>query len=293
MRYLAGTLGPRNSRNYGNLKKAAQYIFKEFEKYGYKPKLFPYKIHGKSYYNVVAELRGKTRPDEIIVVGAHYDSAPVRGCRAADDNGSAVAAMLCLAKYFHGKTPDRTLRFVAFPNEEPPFFKTRHMGSYVYAKMCKDNKDDIKGMVCLESIGYYSDKPNSQKYPKPFNLIYPSTGNFIAFVGFASSGKLILDCYHSFRKHSKFPVYFAGLPPFVRAAGFSDHWSFNKFGYPAFMVTDTAPYRNPNYHTSHDNPDTLDYSRMARVTAGLQGVISHLVMKKTNAEIGEKREIFP
>ncbi len=297
---LAGEIGERNFLHYENLQKAVKYIKDEFEKSGYKVEVQEYSAenpsrgatmkmrgyqnfsHGgeKLYHNLIAEVPGKTRPDEILVIGAHYDSSPVDGNRAADDNASGVAAVLRLAKYFKDKPMDRTVRFVAFANEEPPFFWTEKMGSYVYAKSCKDRKENIVGMISVESIGYYSEEKNSQHYPLCFSWFYPTTGNFIAFVGNSGSSRFIKDCIASFRKNCKFPSEGAALPRMIPAVGFSDQWGFWKMGYPAFMLTDTAPFRNPNYHTCNDNPDTLDYSRMARVTAGLQGIITDLAITK-------------
>jgi Zn-dependent M28 family amino/carboxypeptidase len=131
-------------------------------------------------------------------------------------------------------------------------------------------------MLSLETIGYYSDAPNSQQYPPPFNLYYPSTGNFIGFVGNEESSRLVEQVVRAFRQHAKFPSEGSAAPSDVPGVGWSDHWSFWQAGYPALMVTDTAPFRYPHYHLSSDTPDKLDYDRMARVVDGLQAVIGDL-----------------
>jgi Zn-dependent M28 family amino/carboxypeptidase len=220
------------------------------------------------------ELIGDSLPREIVVVGAHYDS--VLDCPAANDNGTGVAALLSLARRFSGRTADRTLRFVAFVNEEPPYFQTEEMGSWVYAKQCRKQNEAVTAMLSLETIGYYSDQPDTQQYPAPFGLLYPSTGNFVAFVGNIGSGDLVRQAVGSFRQHEPFPSEGGALPEFTPGIGFSDHWSFWQEGYPALMVTDTAPFRYPYYHTPEDTADKVDFERTARVVRGLEKVIVDL-----------------
>ena len=220
--------------------------------------------------NVELEIVGSAKRDEVVVIGAHYDA--VDGSPGADDNASGVAALLAIARRIRDAKPARTIRLVAFINEEPPFFKTPQMGSYQYAKRAHDRGEKIVAMLSLESIGYYDPRPNSQQYPPPLSAIYPSTGDFIAFAGNLKSRALIKRCVASFRRHTDFPVESAALPEIIQEIGWSDQWSFWQFGYPAFMVTDTALFRNPHYHSGSDTPETLDYVRMARVTEGLVGV---------------------
>ena len=201
---LADRIGPRNLTCPERLDEAADYIEEEFRSAGYEPKRISYNasrsilatfrgapIDDKIlYHNIVAELKGTTRPREIVVVGAHYDSPPIDRCRAANDNASGVAATIALSRMLRTRSPERTIRFVAFTNEEPPYFWTRGMGSHQYASACKKNKENVVGMLSLETIGYYSDEKASQEYPFPANWFYPSTGNFIAFVGNISSRSL-------------------------------------------------------------------------------------------------------
>jgi hypothetical protein len=165
---------------------------------------------------------------------------------------------------------------VAFVNEEPPYFTTSQMGSFVYAKECRKRKDKITAMLSLETIGFYSDQDGSQSYPPPLSLFYPSKGNFIGFVGNLSSRRLVRRVVGSFREHAKFPSEGAALPGWVPGVFWSDHWSFWKHGYHALMVTDTAPFRYVHYHTPEDTIDKIDFERLARVVAGLEKVVADL-----------------
>ena len=269
---LAGTIGRRNSENYSGLQKAAKFLETELQNAGYEVRRQRYQIDGKDYNNLEVEIKGSDRPDQIILIGAHYDSAALSP--GANDNASGAAATLELAKYFANSKPARTLRFVEFVNEEPPFFWTDNMGSLVYAKAVKAKGETIMAMMSLESLGYYSDRPNSQPYPAPLSLLYPSVGNFISFIGNVDSRKVVRTAIHDFRLKAKFPSEGAALPNAIPGVGWSDHWSFWQMGYPAIMVTDTAIYRDPHYHQIDDRPENLDYDRFARVTFGQAQVIA-------------------
>ena len=269
---LAGTIGRRNSENYSGLQKAAKFLETELKNAGYEVRRQRYQIDVKDYDNLEVEIKGSDRPDQIILIGAHYDSAALSP--AANDNASGAAATLELAKYFANSKPARTLRFVEFVDEEPPFFWTDNMGSLVYAKAAKAKGETIMAMMSLESLGYYSDRPNSQPYPAPLSLLYPSVGNFISFIGNVDSRKVVRTAIHDFRLKAKFPSEGAALPNLIPGVGWSDHWSFWQVGYPAIMVTDTATYRDPHYHQIDDRPENLDYDRFARVTFGLAQVIA-------------------
>lgn len=271
---LAGTIGERNTRHHRKLYEAARYIEGQLTTFGYKVERQRFNVKGRECENLAVEIPGVTKHAEVVVVGAHYDSAP--NAAGANDNGSGVAGLLELARTFARNKPARTLRFVAFTNEEPPYFQTESMGSLVYARSIKRRGDNVVGMICLETIGYYSDKPNSQHYPSPFNMFYPSTGNFIGFVGNVPSAPLVEQIVQKFRETTKFPSEGGALPAQIEGVGFSDHWSFWQQGYPAVMVTDTAMFRYPYYHTLQDTPDKCDYARMARVMAGIDRVVAAL-----------------
>jgi hypothetical protein len=273
--HLSVKIGERNVRNRPKeLAASADWIEAQFKAAGFDVKRQEYQVAGVTCCNLQAEIPGTTKADEIVVVGAHYDTA--LGTAGANDNTTGVAATLALARRFSKIKPDRTLRFVAFVNEEPPYFQTEQMGSLVYARACKKRKEKIVAMLSLETIGYYSDEPGSQKYPKPLNLLYPSVGNFIGFIGNAKSAALVRQVTKTFRKNEKFPAESAALPEIVPGVGFSDQWAFWKEGYPALMVTDTAMFRYPYYHTPEDTIDKMDFERMARVVRGLEKVVAAL-----------------
>ena len=271
---LAGEIGERNMRQYPQLNAAADFIEASFARAGLQPRRDTYELKGQACHNIEAEIRG-ARP-EIVVIGAHYDS--VFGCPGANDNGSGAAALLALARRFAGKQTGQTLRFVAFTNEEPFYFQTEQMGSFVYAKRCKARGDQISAMISLETIGYFSDAPGSQTYPAPgLGAFYPSTGNFIGFVGNVGSRGLVRRAIAVFRQQAKLPSEGAALPSFIPGVGWSDQWAFWQNGYPGIMVTDTAPFRYPHYHEATDTPDKLDYDRFALVVSGMEKVIEALV----------------
>lgn len=270
---LAGEIGERNLQHYAQLNAASDFIEGAFSRAGLQPRRNTYELLGRGCHNIEVEIPG-ARP-EIVVIGAHYDS--VFGCPGANDNGSGVAALLALARRFAGKPVGQTLRFVAFVNEEPPYFQTDEMGSFVYAKRCKARGDRISAMISLETIGYFSDKPGSQSYPSPgLGAFYPRTGNFIGFVGSFGSRALVRRAIGLFREQGKVPSEGAALPSFIPGVAWSDQWSFWQCGYPAIMVTDTAPFRYPHYHESTDTPDKLEYDRFALVVSGMDKVIAEL-----------------
>ena len=271
---LAVEIGERNLYRMDAMNRAADWIEAEFTSGGYTVTRQSYEADNETFFNIEAELAGTDRADEIVVIGSHYDSVP--GSPGANDNGTGVVAVLALARAFAQKKPSRTLRFVAFANEEPPYFQYPGMGSWAYAKACHERGDTIVAMLTPETIGYYSDEKHSQNYPFPFNLFYPSTGNFIAFVGNAKSGKLVRQCVGAFRERTKFPSEGAALPEFIPAAGLSDHWAFWQEGYPGLMITDTAFYRYLHYHTGEDTMDKIQFDHLARVVEGLGAVVNEL-----------------
>ena len=188
----------------------------------------------------------------------------------------AVAAVLELARLFREAKPARTLRLVAFVNEEPPFFKTNQMGSRVYARRSKERGENIVAMFSLETIGYYSEQPGSQRYPFPLGLFYPSRGDFLAFVSNFSSRPLLHEAIAVFRRQAEFPSQGVAAPALLPGVDWSDHASFWEQGYPALMLTDTALYRYPWYHSAQDTPDKVDYARLARVVGGLRAMLAEL-----------------
>jgi hypothetical protein len=271
---LATTIGPRNFQYPKNLEKASKFLLKELTDMGYVVERQTYRALDQNFENLIVEVPGTSRPKEIVVMGAHYDSA--FNSPAANDNGSGVAANLELARSYISRKPSRTVRFVFFANEEPPFNWTQDMGSLVYAKSCKARDERIVGMFSLETIGYYSDAPKSQRYPQPIDQLYPSTGNFIGFVSNIGSRELLRNAIRSFRHHAKFPSEGAALPNQLPGVGWSDHWSFWQVGYPAVMITDTAKFRYPYYHTEIDTPEKIDYDRMTLVVSGVEQMLGDI-----------------
>jgi hypothetical protein len=270
---LAGEIGERNMWHYPQLNAAADFIEASLSRAGLHPRRDSYEMHGQACHNIEVEIPG-ARP-EILLIGAHYDS--VFGSPGANDNGTGVAATLALAGRFAGKTTQHTLRFVAFVNEEPPYFLSDEMGSFIYAGRCKKRGDKISAMISLETIGYFSDAPHSQTYPSPgLGLFYPKVGNFIGFVSNLPSRTLLHRVVALFRKHAKIPSEGAALPAFIPGVSWSDQWSFWQHGYPGIMVTDTAPFRYPHYHSSSDTPDKLDYDRFTLVVSGMEKIIEGL-----------------
>lgn len=269
VKYLSHDIGERSYLDVKKLNMAADYIENKFRSYGCAVKRQAFTYEGNTYYNIIAEVKGaKDTKDGILVIGAHYDT--VVGSPGADDNGSGVAGLLELARLTALKPLKRTVRFVAFSLEEPPVFMTSRMGSYVYAKSLKEEGTDVYGMISLEMLGYFCDIKGCQYYPLSiFRWLYPDRGNFIAFVGNISSKSFTKKIKNSFKAVSSLPVESLNTVSLVPGVDFSDHRSFWKFGYPAFMVTDTAFYRNPNYHGPGDTASPLDYERMAELVMGL------------------------
>jgi hypothetical protein len=276
---LAAEIGERNLRRPVKLEAAARYIENTWKEQGYRTDPQEYTVKNAKVRNVEIEIAGK-KPEEIVVIGAHYDSAP--GTPGANDNASGVAALLELSRFFAGEKPVKTIRMVAFVNEEPPFYYTRHMGSRAYARRAHQRGENIVAMLSLETIGYYDDAKGSQHYPFPFSLFYPDTANFIGFVGNLGSRRLVKEALHAFRRNSSFPSRGLAAPGLLTGIGWSDHWSFWQEGYAAIMVTDTALFRYAYYHTDKDTTDRLDYPRMTRVVEGLLGCIRELAGMKNS-----------
>ena len=265
-------LGARNVWAPEALRESVAYIEGQLRETGYAVERQTYEVRGVEVVNLIATLPG--RVDEAIVVGAHYDT--VMGTVGADDNASGVAALLSLARLLREVELERTVRFVFFVNEEPPFFQTEQMGSRVYAARCREREEAIAAMISFDGIGYFRDEPGSQNYPFPLGLSYPSEGNFIGVVGNLGSRALVDRVVGLFREHATIPSEAVALPGWMPGVGWSDHWSFWQHGYEAVMVTDTLPFRNPHYHEPSDTPDQLDYGRMARVVAGIRSVVVEL-----------------
>ena len=274
VRRLSLEIGERNLRWPRRLDEAARTVAEELESLGYPVSTQPFEVEGETVRNVEGEMRGTSSPGEIVLVGSHYDS--VFGSPGANDNATGVAATLEVARLLRGRPLPKTVRFVAFVNEEPPFFQTDDMGSRVYARRSRARGEVIVAMFSLETLGCYSDAHGSQEYPFPFGAVYPDTADFVGFVADRSSAALVRRAIGSFRRHTAFPSEGLAAPGFVTGVSWSDHWAFAEEGYPAIMVTDTAFFRDSRYHTAEDTWERIDYARLARVTAGLARVVAEL-----------------
>ena len=275
---LAGLIGPRHFGVPSRLAAAASLIERELAALDYPVIRQTYPVGGRDAVNLIAQLDGRDRADEIIVLGAHYDT--VESTPGADDNASAVAVLIEAARLLRQSSPRRTLRFVAFTCEEPPHFYTATMGSQVYARQCRTTGERITGMLSLEMVGYSSNDPGSQGYPAEMprwlRWAFPHRGDFLAAVSNLRSWKLGLSFRRGFKRAARFPLYSIALPEAASFIRLSDNSSFWDQGYPAMMITDTSFLRNPHYHASTDLPETLDYGCMSQVTYGLAGGVARL-----------------
>lgn len=273
VRKLSVELAPRDESHIENLDRVADYIKSEFSQTGASVSEQPYRIQGNFYRNVIALFGPES--EERIIVGAHYDTAgPLPG---ADDNASGVAGLIELARLLGRQQPPLRVELVAFTLEEPPYFRTTGMGSSIHAQSLRKQNIRVRAMFSLEMIGYFSDASNSQHFPVPIlRAFYPSTGNFIGVVGRLSEWLLVRRTKATMRNASPLPVYSINAPSFVPGVDFSDQLNYWHADYSAVMITDTAFYRNPNYHTAHDTEEKLDYNRMAMVVEGVYAAVVEL-----------------
>lgn len=271
---LADSIGVRGWRQPEAVRRTVDYLLGELRDMGYTPLELPFEVSGRTELNLEVTLPGTSAAAEIVVVGAHYDTYDLTP--GADDNASGVAAVLELARQMVNVRGERTIRFVFFATEEPPYFNTVNMGSRVYAIRAAEAGEDIFVMLSIETIGYFADGPGTQHYPPPFSLFYPDRGDFIGIVGNPATGDLTRRALRVFRETTALPSQGATPSSLVPGAELSDHASFWKEGFRAMMITDTAPFRNDNYHESSDTPETLDFARMARVVMGTREIIRDL-----------------
>lgn len=274
VRVLAGEIGGRGLGYGTSLDAAAAYIREQWTAQGYEVRAQTFAVGEGEVANLFVRIPG--RSPALVVIGAHYDTC--EGNPGADDNGSGVAALLELSRRLAGTEPEFSVHLVAFANEEPPYFKDPStMGSAVYARSLREQGEEVEAMLSLESIGYYSDVPGSQRYPAIIAALYPKTGNFVAVVGKNGSRPLIRRVVRALETHGGVPVESIAAPASITGIDWSDHWSFWEQGWSqAVMVTDTATYRNPHYHQMTDRPETLDYRRLGLVTEALERTIREL-----------------
>lgn len=256
----------RNHKNIEQLNKTAEYIQSVMHQYADSIFIQEYIVNGKVYKNVIASFG--TENKKRIIVGAHYDVCEDQ--EGADDNGSGVAGLLELSRMLKGQTLRHRIDLVAFTLEEPPFFRTEHMGSYVHAQSLRESNVDIAGMISLEMIGFFRDEKKSQSYPIGIlSLFYGNKGNYITLVKKFGAGSFTRQFCRKFKATKSIRTKKFSAPTFVPGIDFSDHLNYWTFGYSALMITDTSFYRNKNYHQTTDTMETLDIKRMSQVIDGV------------------------
>lgn len=290
--HLSESIGERNLTKRANLGETVRYLQSTLESLSYTVDRHAFTVSEVECVNLIADLVGHATPKEIVLVGAHYDS--VQGSPGANDNGSGVAALLEIARQLRGKNGAKTVRFVLFANEEPPYFqRDGQMGSWVYARACRMRGDDIKIVLSLETMGYFTDEPQSQKYPALLSAMYPSTGNFIGFISDVPSRKHLSSTVTIFKKHCQVDAQLGAFPRDLQGVGWSDHWSFWQEGFPGIMITDTALFRYPHYHLASDTPDKLEYNRFAEVVDGLAKTAVELANTDFKNDVANKNRTKP
>jgi len=271
---------PERSDDVDKLNKSAEFIQNIFARYTSAVVIQEYDVWGIPYRNVIAKFGSLDSPNTV-VIGAHYDSFD--GFPGADDNASGVAGLLELARLFAQQPPNVEVQLVAYCLEEPPYFFSKQMGSYSHAQLMAKNAVAIKLMISLEMIGYFSDEKFSQEYPLPLlNTMYPEIGNFIAVVGRFNEISEVRFYKKEMMKVANLPVHSINAPPFLPGINFSDHLNYWRFDFPAIMITDTAFYRNKNYHTQLDTWEKLDYQRMSLVVDAVYYATSAFLQNKDN-----------
>lgn len=265
------TQAEHNMLVFNYLQKNKEYIIETIKDKGFTPILHNYTVNGLEVSNIEVIIPG--RVTDSVVIGAHYDSA--EGTVGANDNASGVAVLLELVNSF--TNPYNTIRLVWFVNEEPPYFKTQYMGSYVYAKELFERGENVVAMYSFDMLGAFYEQSGTQKYPPPFSLFYPRTGNFLGFVGNFSSADLVKSSILAFRQSGvRLASEGIAAPAFVRGIDYSDNWSFYQFNYPAIMITDTSFNRYKHYHKDTDTIDKLNFKAMNEVLNGLEKTFNEL-----------------
>lgn len=278
---LAGLIGPRPMTSEVRIEATVTYIERELTALGLTVEREWYEAGTRRFCNLVANCPGEGRgraAREVVLLGAHYDT--VSTTPGADDNASAVAVLIEAARLLREHRPRRTMRFVAFAAEEPPYFHSGDMGSQQHALGCRKRGEQVRGMLCLEMVGYFSDVTGSQQVPDGIpgwlRWAFPKRGNFLAAVGNLRSWRLVWGFRRGFKRGTRLPLFSIALPEAIQEIRLSDNSSFWDQGYPALMLTDTSFLRNPHYHKSSDRPETLDYGRMAQVALGTASAMRHL-----------------
>jgi peptidase M28-like protein len=256
----------RNYKNVDQLNKIAEYIKNVFLKYSDSVYVQEYSVNGQIYKNVICSFG--TENKKRIIVGAHYDVCGNQ--EGADDNASGVVGLLELCRQLKGQKLNQRIDLVAYSLEEPPYFRTEYMGSYIHAKSLAYSKKEIYGMISLEMIGYFKDRKKSQTYPLGLlSIFYGTRGDYITLVNKFGSGKFARKFSREYKLTNMIKTKKFKGPKALTGIDFSDHLNYWKFGFSSLMITDTSFYRNRNYHGPTDTMETLDIYRMAKVIDGV------------------------
>lgn len=263
----------RTYKNIDQLNKTADYIKTVFSQYSDSVFIQEYSVNGQIYKNVICSFG--TENKKRVIVGAHYDVCDNQ--EGADDNASGVVGLLELSRMLKGQKLNQRIDLVAYSLEEPPYFRTEYMGSYIHAKSLVDNKTEVYGMISLEMIGYFKDEKKSQSYPVGLlSLFYGNKGNYITLVKKFGAGQFTRKFCRKYKSTKVIRTKKFTGPPALPGIDFSDHLNYWKFGFSALMLTDTAFFRNKNYHEPTDTMETLDIKRMAKVIDGVFSTLTSL-----------------
>ncbi len=274
VRHLAGDIGPRHAGAPESILATLDYLEASWTMDDLRPTRHRFGPDNEDFYNVELTIPGTDLAHEWVVIGAHYDTEPQTP--GANDNASGVAVLLELGQRLHKQRFRRSIRLVAFANEEYPWGMTENMGSFAYARRCHERGEDVYAMLSLDSVGYFDDQEGSQRYPEPLGLYYGRKGDYLALVGDWSSAWLVRRSISAFRNSTRLPSEGSALPRMFRDIARSDHSSFWRFGYPAILLTDTAPFRDPTYHRPDDTPEHLDFKRLSLVLDGVENIARDL-----------------
>lgn len=266
---------PHNTQHPEALERSAEAVEAAFRETGFTPQQQVYTTDDVDVRNIWVTIEPAGEATDALVVGGHYDS--VGNAPGANDNGSGTAATLELARLLRGHAPRHTrIYLVAFVNEEAPYWGTVNHGARRFAELLLSRSETVRGMLSLETLGWFNDTPGSQRYPTPFNWIYPDVGNFVAFVGMPGSRNWLHEVLAPFRQLAPLPTIGGIAPSFIPGIAWSDHKPFADLGIPALMLTDTAPFRYPHYHRATDTPDKVNVEMLARITMGLDKTLREL-----------------
>lgn len=280
---LAHQIGQRSTIKHSAADQAREYIGQRLTRSALRPVETMFSSRGEQAVNIEAVSEGTSAKDEVLVVGAHYDTSSYTP--GANDNASGVAMLLQIARLVDMKPHDRTVAFVFFERGSARFASTDHTGSFAWARKAQQENKKIVGMISIDSVGLYFDEPGTQGGPFPLSLFYPDQGNFLMFAGDFGSRQLVQACVQNFRSQAGFPCEGLTLPEFLPWLAHSDHYAFRQHDWPALLVTDTGPLRNTEHGQMTDTPDRLNYNRMARATVRMVKLIEYLARRTSSGAL--------